>query len=70
MDNAKRRAMIKAQVAKKKQTSNMDPKGIGSSSPSIKRKQPSKGDRPPKKPKAPLKPVVRLMAEGTKTVTP
>ena len=70
MDDAKRRAMIKSQVAKKKETGDVDPKGTGSSNPSIKRKQPSKGDRPPKKPKAPLKPVVRLMAKGTKTVTP
>ena len=69
MDNAKRMAMIKAQVAKKKQTSNMDPKGTGSSNPSIKRKQPSKGDRPPKRPKVPLEPVVGLMVEGAKTIT-
>ena len=27
MDGAKRRAMIKAQAAKKKETSNVDPKG-------------------------------------------
>ena len=29
MDDTKRRAMIKAQAAKKKGTSNVDPKGIG-----------------------------------------
>ena len=70
MDNAKRRAMIKSQVVKKKETNDVDPKGTGSSNPSIKRKQPSKGDRPPKKPKAPLEPVVGLMAEGAKTINP
>ena len=47
----------------------MDPKGMGSSNPSIKRKLPSKGGRPPKKPKVPLEPIVGLMAEGVKTVT-
>ena len=70
MDDAKRRALIKSQVAKKKETSNVVPKGTGSSISSIKRKQPSKGDRPLKKPKVPLEPVVGLMVEGTKTVTP
>ena len=44
--------------------------GTGSSKPSIKRKLPSKGDRAPKKPKVSLEPVVRLMAEGVKTITP
>ena len=47
----------------------MDPKGMGSSNPFIKRKLPSKGGRPPKKPKVPLEPIVGLMAEGVKTVT-
>ena len=47
----------------------MDPKGTGSSNPSIKRKLPSKGDCPPKKPKVPLEPAVGLMAEGVKTIT-
>ena len=70
MDDAKRRAMIKSQAAKKKKTSDVDPKGTGLSNPSIKRKHPSKGDCPSKKPKVPLEPVVGLMAEGTKTVTP
>ena len=62
--------MIKAQVAKKKETGDVAPKGMGSSNPSTKRKQLSKGDRPPKKPKVPLEPVVGLMAEGAKIVTP
>ena len=48
----------------------MDPKGTGLSNLSTKRKQPSKGNRPPKKPKIPLELVVGLMAEGAKTVTP
>ena len=69
MDDAKRWAMIKSQAAKKKQTGDMDPKGTGSSNLSIKGKQPSKGDCPPKKPKVPLEPVVGLMAKGTQTVT-
>ena len=69
MDDAKRRAMIKSQAAKKKEIDDVDPKGMDSSNPSIKRKQPSKGDRPPKKPKVLLEPVVGLMAEGAKTVT-
>ena len=69
MDGTKRKAMIKAQAAKKKETGNVDPKGMGSSNPSTKRKQPSKGDRPPKKPKVPLEPVVGLMAADAKTVT-
>ena len=69
MDDSKRRAMIKAQAAKKKEFGDVDPKGTGSSNPSIKKKQPSKGDHPPKKPKVPLDSVVGLMAEGVKTVT-
>ena len=47
----------------------MDPKGMGSSNPSIKRKLPSKGGRLPKKPKVPLEPIVGPMVEGVKTVT-
>ena len=70
MDNAKRKALIKSQAAKKKETGDVAPKGTGSSNPSIKRKQLSKGDRTPKKPKVPLETVVGLIAEGAKTVTP
>ena len=70
MDDTKRRAMIKSQAAKNKETGNVDPKGTGLSTPSMKRKLPSKGDCPPKKPKVPLEPVVGLMAEGAKTITP
>ena len=68
MDDAKRRALIKTQATKRKVSSDVVPKGTV---PSIKRKQqPSKGDRPHKQQKVPLEPVVGLMAEGTKTVTP
>ena len=38
MDDTKRRAMIKAQAAKKKESGDIDPKGTGLSNPSIKRK--------------------------------
>ena len=61
--------MIKSQAAKKKETGNVGPKGTGSSNLSAKRKLPSKGDRPPKKLKVPLEPVVGLIAEGAKAVT-
>ena len=62
--------MIKSQAAKKKETGDVGLKGTGSSNLSAKRKLPSKGDCPPKKPKVPLKPVVGLMTESAKTVTP
>ena len=70
MDDAKRRALIRSQAAKKKETGDVAPKGMGSSNLSTKRKQLPKGDRLAKKPKVPLEPVVGLMAEGAKTVTP
>ena len=68
MDDAKRRALIKSQAAKQKESSEVVvPKGT---IPSVKRKQSSKSDRPHKQQKVPLEPVVGLMAEGAKTVTP
>ena len=67
MDDAKRRALIKSQVVKKKEFGEVVPKGIA---PLIKRKPLSKSDRPHKQPKVSLEPVVGLMAEGVKTVTP
>jgi len=70
MDDAKKRALIRSQAAKKKETGDVAPKGTGSGNSSIKRKQPTKGDHPAKKVKVPLEPVVGLMAEGVKTVTP
>ena len=68
MDNAKRRALIKSLAVEQKKTGEVVvPKGLGSSA---KRKQPPKSDRPHKQQKVPLEPVVGLMAEGAKTVTP
>ena len=57
MDDAKRRAAIKLQAAKNKETS-ADPMGTGTNKQAVKRKQPSKGDRLPKKPKVPLDPFI------------
>ena len=70
MDDAKRRALIRSRAAKKKETGDVAPKGTGSGNPSTKRKQLPKGDRLAKKPKVPLEPVMGLMAEGAKTITP
>ena len=69
MDDAKKRVAIKLQAAKNK-GADTDPMGTSSSKSSIKRRMPSKGDRAPKKPKVSLEPVVGLMAEGAKTITP
>ena len=66
MDDAKRRALIKSQAAKRKESGEVVPKGTA---PSIKRKPPSKSDRPLKQHKVSLEPIVGLMAEGVKTVT-
>ena len=70
MDAAKRRAIIKQQVAKKKEVEGQQPKETGSSNPSSKRKLSKKQGRLPKKPKTILEPIVGLVAEGKKTVTP
>ena len=68
MDDAKRRAMIKSLAVEQKKTGEIVvPKVSGSSA---KRKQPPKSDRPLKQQRVPLEPVVGLMAEGAKTVTP
>ena len=67
MDDAKRRALIKTQAARRKESSEVVPKGTA---PSIKRKQPSKGDCPLKQQKVPLEPIIGLMAESVKTVAP
>ena len=69
MDNAKRRALTKAQAAKKKESGEVAPSAMVAINPSIKRKSAPKGDRQAKKPKVSLEPVVGLMAEG-KTATP
>ena len=70
MDDAKRRALIRSKAAKKKETGDVAPTGLGPSIPSIKRKPQPKGDRPAKKAKVSLEPVVGLMAEAAKTATP
>ena len=69
MDDAKRRALIRSQDAKKKEFGDVAPTATVASNPSIKRKPLPKGDHQAKKPKVSLEPVVGLMAEG-KTVTP
>ena len=69
MDDAKRKALIKLQVAKKKKFGDVAPSTAVAINPSIKRKHAPKGDRQAKKPKVSLEPVVGLMAEG-KMVTP
>ena len=69
MDDDKRRALIKSQAAKKKESGDVAPTATVASNPYIKRKPPPKGDHLAKKPKVSLEPIVGLMAEG-KTVTP
>ena len=68
MDDAKRRAAIRSKAAKNKET-NVGAIGTGSSRPLAKRPMP-KVDRAPKKQKVSTEPVIGLMAEGKKTVTP
>ena len=68
MDDAKRKALIKSQAAKQKEFGEVVvPKGTA---PLIKRKSSSKSNRPHKQQKVSLEPIVGLMAEGAKTVTP
>ena len=69
MDDAKRKALIKSQAAKKKESGDVAPSATVAINSSIKRKPAPKGDCQAKKPKVSLEPVVGLMAEG-KTVTP
>ena len=69
MDDAKRRALIKAQAAKKKESGDVAPSAVIAINPSIKRKSAPKSDRQVRKSKVSLEPVVGLMAEGN-TVTP
>ena len=68
MDDAKRRAAIRSKAAKNKETDE-GAMGTGSSRPLAKRLMP-KVDRAPKKQKVSTEPVMGLMAEGKKTVTP
>ena len=69
MDDAKKRALIRSQATKKKESSDVAPTATVASNPLIKRKPLLKGNRPAKKPKVSLESVVGLMAEG-KMVTP
>ena len=69
MDDTKRRALIKAQAAKKKESGDVAPSATVAINSSIKRKSAPKRDRQANKPKVSLEPVVGLMAEG-KTATP
>ena len=68
MDDLKRRAAIRSKAAKNKETDE-GAMGTGSSRPLAKRPMP-KVDRAPKKQKVLTEPVIGLMAEGKKTVTP
>ena len=68
MEDVKRREAIRNKAAKKKET-NEGAMGTGSSRPSAKRPM-LKGDRAPKKQKVSMEPIIGLMAEGNKTVTP
>ena len=68
MEDAKRRAAIRVQATKRKETDE-GAMGMGSSRPSAKKRPLLKGDRAPKKQKVSTKPVIGLMAEGNKTVT-
>ena len=68
MEDAKRRAAIRNKSAKNKET-DKGAMGTGSSRPSVKRPM-IKGDRAPKKQKVSTEPVIGLMVEGKKTVTP
>ena len=69
MEDAKRRAAIRVQAAKRKETGE-GAMGTGSSKPSAKKRPLPKGDRAPKKQKVSTEPVISLMAKGNKTVTP
>ena len=68
MEDAKRRAAIRNQAAKRKE---MDEgaMGTGSSRPSTKKRPLVKGDHAPKKQKVSKELVIGLMAEGNKVVT-
>ena len=68
MDEAKRRAAIRLQAAKNKDT-NVGAMGTGSSKLFAKKRSLPKGDHAPKKQKVSTEPVIGLMAEGTKTLT-
>ena len=68
MDDAKMRAAIKSKAAKNKET-DVEAMGTGSSRPLAKRLMP-RVDRAPKKQKVSTEPIIGLMVEGKKMVTP
>ena len=68
MEDAKRRAAIRNQAAKRKETDE-GAMGMGSSRPSAKKRPLLKGDYAPMKQKVSMEPVIGLMAKGNKTVT-
>ena len=68
MEDSKRRAFIKQQVAKKKQEETQPPKG--KANPSTKRKLSEKTDHLSKKPKVVHESIVGLKAKTKKMVTP
>ena len=68
MEDTKRRAAIRNQAAKRKETDE-GAMGTGSSRLSAKKRPLVKGDRAPKKQKISTEPVIGLMAEGNKTMT-
>ena len=69
MDDAKRRALIKAQAVKKKESGGVALSAVVAVNLPTKRKTAPKSNHQEKKSKDSLEPVVGLMAEG-KTVTP
>ena len=69
MEDAKRRAAIRNQATKRKETAE-GIMGTGSNRPSAKKRPLLKGDRAPKKQKVSTEPVIGLMAEGNKMATP
>ena len=69
MEDAKRRATIRNQATRRKETDE-GTMGTGSSRPSAKKRPLLKGNRAPKKQKVSTEPVIDLMAEGNKTATP
>ena len=58
MEESRRRAYIKQQVAKKNQEGSLPPKATGKANSSTKRKPSEKVDCPPKKPKVVVEPTV------------
>ena len=68
MEDAKRRAAIRVQATKRKETDE-GAMGMGSSKPSAKKRSLLKGDRAPKKQKVSTEPVIGLMVERSEEHT-